>query len=116
MIMPRCARAESETAAAPDGSGPQKNVDLLVAYLGSSVEIAHDLGCSEHVLTMYDDVVSSVLSECRKLKSPYPSLPTNQAVRVALRRSQPTDQAVRVVLRCDHENEGKLRLENAKIF
>ena len=80
--MPRCARAESETAAAPDGSGPQKNVDLLVAYLESSVEIAHDLGCSEHVLTMYDDVVSSVLSKCRKLKSPYP--PLNSVVVEAL--------------------------------
>ena len=42
-----------------------KNVDLLVAYLGSSVELARDRrGCSEHPITMFYDVVSSVLREC----------------------------------------------------
>ena len=63
MTMPRCARAESETAAAPDGAGPQKNVDLLMAYLGSSVEIAHDLGCFEHAKATFWHVVSTILSE-----------------------------------------------------
>ena len=64
MIMPRCARAESETAAAPDGAGPSKKVDLLVAYLGSSVELARGRGCSEHEVTMFFDMVSSILREC----------------------------------------------------
>ena len=41
-----------------------KNVDLLVAYLGSSVELARDLGCFEHLITMFYDMVSSVLREC----------------------------------------------------
>ena len=65
MEMEHCARAESETAAALYGAGlVQKNVDLLVAYLGSSVELARDRGCSEHPITMFYDVVSSVLREC----------------------------------------------------
>ena len=64
MIMPRCARAESETATAPDGAGLKKNVDLLVAYLGSSVELARDHWCSEHELTMFHDVVSLILPKC----------------------------------------------------
>ena len=67
MEMEHCARAESETAAALYGAGLvqwYKNVDLLVAYLGSSVELARDRGCSEHPITMFYDVVSSVLREC----------------------------------------------------
>ena len=46
-----------------------KNTDLLVAYFGSSVELARALGCSEHLITMFYCVVSSVLREGRKLKS-----------------------------------------------
>jgi len=74
--MPRCARAESETARLLRQTvlllraGLEKNVYLLVAYLGSSVELAHDLGRSVHGITMYYDMMSSVLRECRKLKSP----------------------------------------------
>ena len=64
MIMPCCARAGSETAAAPHGACLVKNVDLLVAYLGSSVELARDLGCFEHLITMLYDVVSSILPKC----------------------------------------------------
>ena len=66
--MEHCARAESETAAALlihcTVLALYKNVDLLVAYLGSSVELARDRGCSEHPITMFYDVVSSVLREC----------------------------------------------------
>ena len=72
--MPRCARADSETAAASDGAGLEKYVDLLVAYLGSTVELAHDLWCYEHDITIYYDVVSCILRRYRKLKSPYPPL------------------------------------------
>ena len=36
---------------------PRKNVDLLVAYLGSKVELARDLGCSEHLTAMFYCVV-----------------------------------------------------------
>ena len=45
----RCAHVESETAAAPDGACLVKMVDLPVAHLGSSVELAYDLRCFEHV-------------------------------------------------------------------
>ena len=64
MSMPRCARARNETAAAPHGACLVKNVDLLVAYLGSNVELERDLGCFEHAITMFYDVVSLLLREC----------------------------------------------------
>ena len=69
MIMPRCARAESETAAAPDGAGLKKNVYLLVAYLGSSVELEHDLGCYGHLMTVYYHLVPSIFTLSNALKT-----------------------------------------------
>ena len=67
--MPRCARAETETAAAPDGAGLKKNVCLLVAYLGSSVELEHDLGCYGHLMTVYYHLVPSIFTLSNALKT-----------------------------------------------
>ena len=49
-------------------------VDLLVAYPGSSVELARDLGCFEHLITMYYDMISSVLRDGYRSTIPFPGL------------------------------------------
>ena len=67
-------RAGSKTAAAPHGACIVRNVDLLVAYPGSSVELARDLGCFEHLITMYYDMISSVLRDGYRSTIPFPGL------------------------------------------
>ena len=76
MSMPCCVRAGSKTAAAPHGACIVRNVDLLVAYPGSSVELARDLGCFEHLIIMYYDMISSVLRDGYRSTIPFPGLYT----------------------------------------